>query len=161
MRILSRPERCLACGACELACVLAHSDASDAVSAARQGARPSGVVVRAGLPRATGGPRGSTGPEKAGRAYPVRCHQCDDPGCVLACAAGALEKGEDGIVRVLEGQCVGCGMCVMACHYGAIIVDRRRRLAVKCDLCGGERVPACVLACKTEALVLVQDEGLR
>jgi carbon-monoxide dehydrogenase iron sulfur subunit len=158
-RILVRPERCLGCEACELACILVHSRTEGAAEALRKGA--SGVVgvrVHSGIQRRSSTVRGKPGSGRSLQAYPIRCHQCADPKCVSACAAGALEKGEDGVVRVIEGQCIGCGICVMVCHYGAIQIDKGRKLAVKCDLCPGQEFPACVLACKTDALWLVEEE---
>lgn len=59
-------------------------------------------------------------------------------------------------IKVLEGKCVGCGLCVKACPFGAITLDKK--LAVidlgKCTLCG-----ACVQACKFEAIDLKKKEG--
>jgi carbon-monoxide dehydrogenase iron sulfur subunit len=62
------------------------------------------------------------------------------------------------VIRVIEGQCTGCGICVMVCQYGAILIDRERQVAVKCDLCMDQVVPACVRACRTDALVLMEEE---
>jgi len=41
----------------------------------------------------------------------------------------------------------------MVCPYGAIKMDLERKVAVKCDLCAGLDVPACVANCPNEALV--------
>jgi electron transfer flavoprotein alpha subunit len=52
-------------------------------------------------------------------------------------------------IKILEGKCVGCGLCVKACPFAAIVMDDK--LAEidlgKCTLCG-----ACVQACKFEAI---------
>lgn len=59
-------------------------------------------------------------------------------------------------IKVLEGKCVGCGLCVKACPFGAIVL--KDKLAVidlgKCTLCG-----ACVQACKFEAIDLKKEEA--
>ena len=158
-RILVRPERCLGCEACELACVLVHSHSEGLVEAMRKGASgTAGVRVHPGIQRRSATVRGAIGSGRSPKAYPIRCHQCEDPKCVSACAAGALEKGDDGVIRVIEGQCTGCGICVMVCQYGAILIDRERQVAVKCDLCKDQVVPACVRACRTDALVLMEEE---
>ena len=162
-RILVRPERCLGCEACELACVLLHSDAAGAAEAMwKKASGTAGVRVRSGIQRRSTTVRGSPGPGRSPKAYPIRCHQCEDPKCVSACVAGALEVGEDGVIRVIEERCIGCGVCVMVCHYGAILIDAERKVAVKCDLCPGLEVPPCVRACKTDALLLVEEvEGAK
>jgi carbon-monoxide dehydrogenase iron sulfur subunit len=157
-RILIIPERCLGCEACEIACGLVRSGSSSVVEAKGKGSLgATGVRVHSGIQRRNT-VRGPIGSGKSPRAYPIRCHQCEDPKCVFACAAGALEKGGDGVIRVDEGQCTGCGICVMVCQYGAILVDRDRKVAVKCELCMDQAIPACVLACRTDALVLEEND---
>jgi Fe-S-cluster-containing hydrogenase component 2 len=42
-------------------------------------------------------------------------------------------------------------MCVVACPFGAIVLDGDRRHAIKCDLCGGAE-PWCVRFCEPGAL---------
>lgn len=41
-------------------------------------------------------------------------------------------------------------MCTLACPFGNIVVSSREKVAVKCELCGGE--PECVAFCVTGAL---------
>ncbi|MEA4882541.1 MAG: sigma 54-interacting transcriptional regulator [Clostridia bacterium] len=45
-----------------------------------------------------------------------KCRQCY--ACVRACPVKALEL-QDGVVRVISGECIGCGNCVRVCHSGA------------------------------------------
>jgi Fe-S-cluster-containing dehydrogenase component len=98
--------------------------------------------------------RDAAGPK---RVYPVRCHQCEDPACLMACLSGAITQREDGLVVIDEDHCVGCRLCTVACPYGAIVVDESRGKAVKCDLCYGKLSPACVDACLVGALTLAED----
>ena len=53
-------------------------------------------------------------------------------------------------------KCVGCWMCIMACPYGAIKRDPASKIILKCDFCPGRRTPACVEACKTDAILIVE-----
>ncbi|MEM2821385.1 MAG: 4Fe-4S binding protein, partial [Thermoproteota archaeon] len=54
------------------------------------------------------------------------------------------------VARVLEDKCTGCGRCVAACQYDAIIRDgeKIRVLESVCNGCG-----ACVSSCPQEAIV--------
>lgn len=141
-RIVTRSERCLGCLACEVACTLARD-------------APSGVKVRSGMARASGTVRMLVDGKVSGvRAFPLRCHQCEEARCVVACAPGAMERTEEGIVRIDEARCTGCGACVIACPQGAIAVDKAKGKAFKCDLCVGRERPACVDSCLTGALSL-------
>jgi electron transfer flavoprotein alpha subunit len=54
-------------------------------------------------------------------------------------------------ISIIEAQCVGCGMCVKVCPFGAITMDARLAKIdlTACTLCG-----ACVEACKFDAIEL-------
>lgn len=114
---------------------------------------------------------------------PVACRHCLYPECVSACPHKALEWDENGRLFVNE-RCTGCGLCALACPYGAIEMvkitpEPARGLlgrllagilgaddqhpqgtspvrAEKCDLCRDYPTQACVDACPTEALKLVR-----
>ena len=76
----------------------------------------------------------------------ITCVQCSQPRCLQVCPAGAIEKESgNGVVLIEESRCVGCGLCTVACPYGAIYYDSRTQKSFKCDQCGGS--PQCVAAC--------------
>jgi len=39
------------------------------------------------------------------------CEHCDAPPCAEACAEGAIEIRDDGIVVLNREKCIGCGLC--------------------------------------------------
>lgn len=83
------------------------------------------------------------------------CMHCAVPSCMAVCPAGAISKGEGGIVVVDQERCIGCKYCYQACpfgvpHYTSAGMD-------KCDCCQGNGLPLgeepyCVKACKFDAL---------
>ena len=86
----------------------------------------------------------------------MTCIQCGQPRCVQICPAGAIEKNpEDGIVRIDEDKCVGCGLCTVACPYGGIYYDAQSQKSFKCDRCDGD--PKCVPACPYEVITFVRN----
>jgi carbon-monoxide dehydrogenase iron sulfur subunit len=122
-------DKCTACRACELACSFAHE----------------GVFIprlsRIRVVRFMG----------EGMNVPVVCVNCARPACVEVCptAAAHIDRSVP-VVRVNEGECIGCGECVKACPFGAADVDEGREVALICDLCDGE--PVCVEHCVYGAL---------
>ena len=131
------PNRCLACLSCELACSLAHS-ASELLEAAV--AEPLPARRRVTMAAAQGG------------LEALRCEQCGEPLCVFACKSGALGRDPlSGRVVLDDSRCVGCFMCLMVCPSG-VRPDPARDRVVRCDVCEGRDLPACVAACPTGAL---------
>jgi Fe-S-cluster-containing hydrogenase component 2 len=129
-----------------MACPAAHAVAAEQGD---YGSLPSllAVTIRSGLVTRNG--------KRPTMIYPVRCHQCEDPACMMACLSGAITQGEDSLVVIDEDHCVGCRPCTVACPYGAIVVDESRSVAVKCDPCDGRVSPACVDA------LLVKDASFQ
>jgi carbon-monoxide dehydrogenase iron sulfur subunit len=46
-------------------------------------------------------------------------------------------------------------MCIMVCPFGVIARNiEGKKVASKCDLCGGETEPVCVQNCPNEAITI-------
>jgi len=93
------------------------------------------------------------------------CHHCDDPACANGCPTLSYEKLDNGIVKHLDDQCMGCRYCEWTCPYGAPQWNAERGIVRKCDLCHSRlregEAPACVQACPNGAIAvrLVPKDG--
>ena len=141
-QIMVDAERCNGCLTCTLACSAAHS-LTGTIVAAMAAKTPSRIQV---LP-------------VKGKAVPLMCRHCEEPACVDACMAGAMQKDPATGIVTNEGNeqtCVGCWMCIMACPYGAVTQHPNGKTALKCDRCKGRETPACVESCPNNALRFVE-----
>jgi formate dehydrogenase iron-sulfur subunit len=124
--IYARPERCLDCRACEVACEREHG-ASNV------------TVVRV----------------EDRFAAPLMCRHCDPAPCMVVCTAGALTAA-NGLVLLDAGRCTGCGLCLLACPFGVMAWTADGRAVHHCDLCAVRqsrgRSPVCALTCPAGAL---------
>jgi carbon-monoxide dehydrogenase iron sulfur subunit len=141
-------EKCTGCRHCEIACAIEHSKNKDLLSILYDDPQPQ--------------PRISVGLGIDFVTFPNRCRHCDPAPCHQICPTGAIYRDEEfGSVLVKEHTCISCGMCAMVCPFSAITFYRtptiKTLISYKCDDCidrqKNGRQPACVEACKTDALV--------
>ena len=159
--IMIRPERCLSCRSCEIACAVAHSESKNLFSAMGEKPAPKKRIYLEYAP-------------DLGASFPITCRHCEDASCVSVCPTKALYQDE--ITRTIShnpDRCVDCWICstvcprfsslyqmilVMGCWTSSMncnreVINRQVEAGVKCDLCEGRDLPACVEACPTHALI--------
>ncbi len=130
--IVCDPVKCVACGDCELACSMTKHQVFDPSLSRIRVVRIEPMVTLA-----------------------VACRTCSDPPCVLACPRNALTQDpETGIIQVDEDLCDGCGWCIEACEFGAILLNASTKKVEICDLCADLDEPQCIKYCQKDALYL-------
>ncbi|OPX60849.1 MAG: Hdr-like menaquinol oxidoreductase iron-sulfur subunit 1 precursor [Methanobacterium sp. PtaB.Bin024] len=92
--------------------------------------------------------------EVEGSFYPIICQQCEDAPCEMICPTDAISK--EGIDK---DKCIGCGLCMMVCPFGAVVIHERK--AHKCNQCPDLGTPACIKACSKRAITKVDTERLQ
>lgn len=130
------PGRCWGCGNCMARCAEVE---------AHQGKPACSIMMVGALPT------------------PMRCMHCSDARCMAVCPARAIRLQGEAVV-IDANRCMGCGLCSMACPFGAISFNEKTRKPIKCDLCidkvaRGE-MPACVEACPNKSLQFVDINDL-
>lgn len=87
--------------------------------------------------------------------YPIVCQQCEDAACKAICPTETIiGKG------IEEDKCIACGLCMMACPFGAVNVEDKK--AQKCNQCEGrEYGPACIKTCSKRAISLVDVDKIK
>jgi carbon-monoxide dehydrogenase iron sulfur subunit len=147
--VIVRPERCVGCLQCRLACAAEHSKSKDLVGALLEPVQPQ--------------PRLRIYPGRLHLAFPNKCRHCEPAPCQQVCIAGAISKDPlRGTTDIDAAKCINCAMCAMACPFGVLRyaatleAPEKRAVALKCDQCPDRerqgRVPACVEVCKVGAL---------
>ena len=145
-RLVIDPNRCKGCLTCEIMCSFFH-DRVFSLDRSRI------HVIK---------------DDEAGVDAPVVCRQCSKPACLAACPEKAIFKDPvTGLASVEEAMCSGCGECVEACPFGAMVLHPDTGVAIKCDLCGSN--PQCVEHCPHGAIFFaeasrintIKREGLR
>jgi len=146
--VFVNPERCIGCKQCQIACAVEHSQSKSLYEAIFEEPKPRPrVMVAAGLYLDT--------------SLPNKCRHCDPAPCMTVCPTAAIHRDlPSGIVLVDQLKCIACAMCAMVCPFDVITfypTSGNKLAAIKCDHCierqnRGE-VPACVEACKVDALV--------
>ncbi len=134
MRFIVDPEKCTECGRCTLVCSLTKEGRIQPLEARIRIERRWPDVPKIAV---------------------CRFEDCPDHPCVDTCPFNAIHI-IDGKVLISEEECTGCTLCVAACPYDAIWMNKAVGKAVKCDLCGGN--PACVPECVTDALIYIGEE---
>ena len=54
------------------------------------------------------------------------------------------------VIKIDESKCTGCGLCVNACHEGAIGLKNGKAVLLRDDYCDG--LGDCLPSCPTEAI---------
>ena len=155
--VFVQPEQCIGCRHCEVACAIEHSQSKDLFGMLQEvpQSRPR-IHVEVGVNFLT---------------FPNRCWHCDPAPCMQVCPTNALYRDEaTGSVLINYAKCIDCEACAIACPFGIIEfhnvyqVQFSREVNAKCDNCidrqneGG--IPACVEACKTNALLFGETNEL-
>ncbi|AGG06619.1 MULTISPECIES: 4Fe-4S dicluster domain-containing protein [Dehalococcoides] len=139
-RVQIKEELCMGCGLCRVACQTEHSVSHDVIKAVKKENQKPRIRVE----------------RKGEISFSVPCRHCDEPWCAYSCISGAMTRDPiTGIVSSDPERCIGCWTCIVACPNSALIKDKANHVILKCDLCGGKEIPACVANCPNEALELI------
>jgi carbon-monoxide dehydrogenase iron sulfur subunit len=149
MTIISRPDRCMSCRTCEIACAVAKSRTHRLYDSINEKPLPVKRIHVRKVQHGTAGPV----------IRPEHCLHCKDAPCLTSCKFEAIKKDVvSGTIAIVEEKCVGCGLCARACPFDVISLIRaegKRRVALKCTYCREHQAgPACVRSCPTNALVV-------
>jgi carbon-monoxide dehydrogenase iron sulfur subunit len=128
-------EKCIGCKSCELACSLANEGQLN--SSLSRITEITFIEGKYPLPH----------------NFVSTCRQCADAPCLSSCPTKAISRLRDKTKTVVidRDTCIGCGKCVDACPFGAMLFVREAKKACKCELCGGN--PACAAICPSGAIV--------
>ena len=130
--IICDPDKCVGCQECELACSMAKHQVFDPALSRIRNVRIEPIVMLS-----------------------VACKACSDPPCVIACPRNALKQDpEKGLILIDQDLCDGCGWCIEACEFGAILLNPGTKKVEICDLCADFDEPQCVKYCQKKALYL-------
>lgn len=158
--VLAKPNKCIGCKACEVACAVAHLEVGvSAAGTMNTPFQPRLSVIRTHQV-----------------TMPIQCRHCNDAPCANACPVKVITEQEGHIVIHTE-NCIGCKTCMLACPFGAIDmvmnleqgevilqagIKKEKLVAHKCDLCAARpNSPACVEVCPADALMLVKPDVMR
>ena len=88
-------------------------------------------------------------------------------GCPLRCLWCANPESRRAVPELMTWpeKCSGCGACRDACPYGVIYMNAELGIAQKCTGCAhlldhGAKMPRCVEACPTEAILFGEEAAL-
>lgn len=90
----------------------------------------------------------------AGSHTILYCRQCRKARCASSCPEDAIHWVDElGYWALDKALCTGCGLCVDACPYDAMVLAST---ALKCDTCLGD--PVCAGVCIKGALAWQRDD---
>lgn len=84
----------------------------------------------------------------------LACKNCVPAPCITACKKGAIYYSSKNVVSIDQSKCDGCGDCLKACPYNAIILKDNK--AYKCDLCSNQSFSMFCLSNNKEFVELVE-----
>ena len=139
------PDKCTGCLRCEINCSLVN----DGVVSSH--------LSRVKMTRNLTSSRNGNGlyTENTWVYFPDTCRQCENPACGNACPVKAIYADENGVKKVDESKCVGCGACAAACPWHMPTINPETKKSTKCVQCG-----ACAAGCVTGALKIVPWEAI-
>ena len=139
------PDKCTGCLRCEINCSLVN----DGVVSSH--------LSRIKMARNLTSSRNGNGlyTENTWVYFPDTCRQCENPACGNACPVKAIYADENGVKKVDETKCVGCGACAAACPWKMPTINQETKKSTKCVQCG-----ACAAGCVTGALKIVPWEAI-
>ncbi len=136
--IAADPEKCVGCQICEYACSFSKEKAFNPVKSRIRVIRQNQINNIA-----------------------VTCRLCEHPACVAACPRDALSQSTTGNIIIDKENCSGCGWCISACDYGAMMMHPETKVVYSCDLCKFKADgPQCVKWCPEDALTVVTSDTL-
>ncbi|ATW25022.1 4Fe-4S binding protein [Candidatus Formimonas warabiya] len=110
-RLVAKSELCIGCRLCEEVCSQAYRK--------EKNGKKSAIRIE----------------ENGDKGYIVHvCNQCGH--CADICPVPAIEKDENGIVRIREDICVGCLTCVENCPTETMYAHDELTEPFKCIACG-------------------------
>ena len=137
LRLVVKPQHCIGCRSCELACAFTHG--------------------KDGQPAASRCQTVTVGKDEYA---PMMCLQCDHAACIQSCPVSAISMQPSGIVLVDNERCIRCMACTVACPFGNMHFDPSAGIIHKCDLCAKHGdYPRCAMFCPTKCLTVDRPAG--
>jgi len=144
--VMIRPERCMGCRSCEIACAVAHSRSKSLFSAIGEEPAPKKRIYLEYIPDLGVSTKALYKDETVSTVSydPERCVDCWR--CATVCSRfTSLYQ----LILVM-----GCWTSSM--NYNRRVINRQAEAGITCDLCEGRDMPACVEACPTHALIFTE-----
>ena len=159
-------EKCIACRACEVACLEWNNLPGDDTEFSPTYTNPQYVTSRTWTTIVFHELLGGNGNPPLWFFTKIQCYHCLSPSCAEVCPTKALHKDpETGAVVWDAEKCIGCGYCEVACPFGIVKLNKENKTIEKCTFCN-DRIkngipPACAQACPTGALVFGDFDEIR